>query len=64
MLTGTVKQYVSDRGFAWVRRDDGGRDVFLHVNECAFEPRAGMRLSFDVYDTGRGPRACNVEALP
>jgi cold shock protein len=29
-ITGTVKWYKENKGFGFVRADDGGRDIFLH----------------------------------
>ena len=52
MTTGTVKFYNSAKGYGFVRPDDGGKDVFVHVT--ALE-RAGLRtlvegqkVSFDI----------------
>jgi cold shock CspA family protein len=63
MLTGTVKRYVADKGYGFIRPDDGQREVFVHIKEMMFEPRPGQRVSFEIYETERGPRACSVEAV-
>jgi cold shock protein len=31
MLTGTIKRFYGDRGFGFIRPDDGSDDVFFHV---------------------------------
>ena len=40
MLTGTVKWYNDQKGYGFIRPDDGGKDVFVHAS--ALE-RAGLR---------------------
>jgi len=52
MTVGTVKYYNDQRGFGFIKPDDGSVDVFVHVSAVE---RAGMRalsegqrISFDV----------------
>ena len=65
MSTGTVKFFNATRGFGFIAPDDGSKDVFVHVS--AIE-RAGLghlaegqKLSFDVQDDARGPKAVNLQ---
>ena len=57
MNTGTVKFYNAQKGFGFIKPDDGGKDVFVHAT--ALE-RAGMsslnegqKVSFDTREDAR-----------
>jgi CspA family cold shock protein len=64
--TGTVKFFNSERGYGFVKPDDGGRDVFVHitaVEQAGLKSlNEGQRLSFDVEPDkkGKGPKAVNL----
>jgi CspA family cold shock protein len=51
-MAGTVKFFNAERGYGFIKPDDGGRDVFVHITAVE---RAGLkaltegqRLSFEV----------------
>jgi cold shock protein len=65
-MTGTVKFFNGERGYGFIKPDDGGRDVFVHVTAVE---RAGLksltegqRISFEVEPDkkGKGPKAVNL----
>ena len=66
--SGTVKFYNSQKGFGFIKPDDGGKDVFVHVT--AVEQSGirsldeGMRISFETEPDkrGKGPKAVNLQA--
>ena len=69
MTKGTVKFYNEQKGFGFIKPEDGGKDVFVHAT--ALE-RAGIRrlvdgqkISFDTeLDSRRGKTAvANIEAV-
>jgi cold shock protein len=65
-MTGTVKFFNGERGYGFIKPDDGGRDVFVHITAVE---RAGLkslnegqRINFDVEPDkkGKGPKAVNL----
>ena len=61
MSTGTVKFFNDAKGFGFITPDDGGKDVFVHVNGLTVEIREGDKVSFDVEEGQKGLNAVNVE---
>src|SRR5262249_10231793 len=64
-MAGTVKFFNAERGYGFIKPDDGGRDVFVHITAVERAGlkslTAGQRISFDV-DPGKkskGPHAGN-----
>lgn len=62
-LSGLVKWYNETKGYGFITAEDG-RDVFVHhsgLNTQGFaKPAAGERVTFDLADGPRGPKAINV----
>jgi cold shock CspA family protein len=57
MFVGTVKNW-TEGNWGFIRRDDGGEDAFAHGNHIVgnFEPRCGVRVSFDLVIDARTRR--------
>jgi cold shock protein len=56
---GRVKFWNDDKGFGFIRKDDGS-DIFVHVSQCGFlRLNVGNRVSFDV---DANPRTNKPEA--
>ena len=62
--TGTVKWFNDSKGFGFITREDGEKDVFVHhtaIQGEGFKSLAeGDRVEFDVVDGQKGPAAENV----
>lgn len=65
--TGTVKFYNDEKGFGFIKPDDGGADVFVHVSAIERsglgQLTQGARISFETEPDkrGKGPKAVNLE---
>lgn len=69
VMQGTIMRFDPDKGYGFVKPDDGGKDLFLHVSELRHlderDIRPGTtRVSFQIMDSGRGPKAVRVFELP
>ena len=66
MVEGKVKWFNESKGFGFLSRE-GGPDVFVHHSEIKAEGfrslNEGDRVSFEVVDSPKGPRAANVTSL-
>lgn len=62
MATGTVKFFDRAKGFGFITRDDGEKDVYVNRADVKAEEGLveGDKVQFDVEAGQRGPRATNV----
>jgi CspA family cold shock protein len=65
--TGTVERFMNEKGFGFIKPDDGGKDVFVHhsgIGGSGFKSLTpGQRVEFDLVQDPKGPRADNVQPL-
>ena len=65
--TGTVKWFNDSKGYGFLTRDDGEKDVFVHHSAIQGEGFKslieGQRVEFDVVQGQKGPAAEGVVGL-
>jgi len=61
MSNGTVKFFNNAKGFGFITPEDGGKDVFVHVNGLIDEINEGDKVSYDVTEGPKGLNATNVK---
>ena len=66
---GVVKFFNTEKGYGFIKPDDGGRDIFVHVTAVS---RAGLqtldqgqKVTFEVEPDkkGKGPKAVNLVVI-
>jgi CspA family cold shock protein len=66
MATGTVKFFNNEKGFGFIKRDDGD-DVFVHFSNIQGSGykslEEGQQVEFDVAPGRKGDEAQNVRAV-
>lgn len=63
MAQGKVKWFSGEKGYGFIEQE-GGKDVFVHVNELAPGVRTladGQAVEFEVTEGQKGPQAVNVK---
>lgn len=67
MQYGTVKWFNAEKGFGFIEREDGQGDVFVHFSAIEGEGYRsldeGQRVTFEVTEDVKGPRAANVSVV-
>jgi CspA family cold shock protein len=65
MPIGTVKFFNTARGFGFIAPEDGSKDIFVHISAVESSDLGhlteGQKVSFDVEQDTRGPKAVNLQ---
>jgi len=66
-ITGTVKWFNSEKGYGFISREDGYKDVFVHYSAIQMDGSptldSGQLVEFDIFPTMGGVEASNVHAV-
>ena len=64
MPTGTIKWFDSGKGYGFIQRDEGDKDLFVHNTEMnGYVPNEGDKVEFEVGQGQQGPCATQVKKL-
>lgn len=64
MSTGTVKWFNEQKGYGFIKNDEGGQDLFVHYSNITSDGYRTLvenqRVEFEVGEGRKGPEAKNV----
>jgi CspA family cold shock protein len=66
---GVVKFFNGEKGYGFIKPEDGGRDIFVHVTaveQAGLQSlNEGQKISYDIEPDkkGKGPKAVNLQLL-
>ncbi|WP_124410468.1 cold-shock protein [Pseudomonas sp. R4-34-07] len=67
MATGTVKWFNEEKGFGFIKPDDGSADVFAHYSAIQTEGykslQENQKVEYDVAQGPKDPQAENIRPL-
>lgn len=67
--TGVVKFFNSEKGFGFIKPDNGGADIFVHISAVQASDLQNLQEAQKVsYETeadkrGKGPKAVNINII-
>lgn len=61
MNTGTVKFFNASKGYGFIKNNDNGQEVFVHVTGLIDQISQDDQVTYDVEVGKKGPSAVNVK---
>lgn len=61
MPTGVVKFFNSSKGFGFIKDNQNGEEVFVHISGLVDEIKEGDEVTYEVTDGKRGKTAVQVK---
>lgn len=67
--TGEIRFFNNEKGFGFIKPDDGSTDVFVHISAVQASGLTSLaeaqKISFDTEQDsrGKGPKAVNIELI-
>lgn len=66
MMLGKVKRFNSEKGYGFIKTENG-KDLFFHYSELQMDGfktiEAGQSVEFEVVETEKGLRAVNIKVV-
>ncbi len=63
MATGTVKFFNSEKGFGFIKSDEGGEDVFVHSSGILNQIQENDKVQFELERGKKGMTAVQVTVI-
>ncbi len=63
MQEGTVKFFNETKGFGFIKPNEGGEEIFVHVSGLVDKIRENDRVTFEVQNGRKGLNAVNVKVI-
>ena len=63
MNTGIVKFFNTSKGYGFITPEEGGKDVFVHLNGLIDQITEGDKVSYEVEQGQKGLNAVNVKVI-
>ena len=61
--TGTVKFFNAEKGFGFIKHDEGSKETFVHASGLIDQIKEGDHVEFDLQNGQKGMNAVNVKLV-